>query len=224
MKTKNLLAMLLLSLITGFAQAQTTDVFKKKGYQLTFINQDATLDAAVKQKMIDAFFEVYLKLAKAYNSKTLKDVTFVVDTAYKGVAATSDGRVVFASRWMHLHPEDLDVVTHEVMHIVQDYGDTNGPGWLTEGIADYARFKFGINNEAAKWALPAYKPTHHYTNSYRITARFLHWLEVKVKPGIVKALDKQMRDHTFTDEAWKKGTGKTLDELWKAYSEHPEIV
>jgi len=59
------------------------------------------------------------------------------------------------------------------MHIVQDYGQSTGPGWLTEGIADYARYKFGVNNPAAKWALPAYKSTQKYTDAYRVTARFL---------------------------------------------------
>ena len=109
------------------------------------------------------------------------------------------------------------------MHIVQDYGESVGPGWLTEGIADYARYKFGVNNLAAKWALPEYKPTQNYDNAYRITARFLAWMEVKVKPGIVKTLDAQLRRHTYTDRSWKQLTGKSADELWKAYSHNPAI-
>jgi len=173
--------------------------------------------------MVNTFFTVYPELAKTYNPKTLKEVTMVIDTSYKGVAATGNGKVTVSNKWMHQHPEDIDVVTHEVMHIVQNYGDSNGPGWLTEGIADYARYQFGVNNTAANWKLPDYKPTQNYDNAYRITARFLLWMEEKVKPGIVKELDKQMRDHTFTDNTWTQLTGKSIDELWKAYTENPAI-
>jgi hypothetical protein len=210
-------------LVVTAANAQTTRVYNKNGYKLTLTNQDATLDTAELTRLVTTFYIVYPELAKAYNPKTLKEVKMVVDTSYKGVAATADGKVTIASSWLHKRPEDIDVVTHEVMHIVQDYGDSSGPGWLTEGIADFARNKFGVNNAAAKWTLPDYKSTQNYDNAYRITARFLVWIEAKVKPGIVKELDSQMRKHTYTDDSWKKLTGKTVDELWKSYSENPAI-
>jgi hypothetical protein len=223
MKNKLFISTLLLLSAVITASAQQTAVYNKKGYKLTFINYDAKFDAAEQQRLVNTFYTVYPELAKTYNKKTAKQVTFVIDTAYKGVAETDNGKVTISSKWMHLHPEDIDVITHEVMHIVQDYGKSNGPGWLTEGIADYARFKFGVNNPAAKWALPVYKPTQKYTDAYRVTARFLEWLEETTKPGIVKELDSQLRQHTFTDDTWKQQTGKTLDELWKSYTENPAI-
>ncbi|MGZ3767019.1 MAG: basic secretory protein-like protein, partial [Mucilaginibacter sp.] len=73
------------------------------------------------------------------------------------------------------------------------------------------------------WALPTYKSTQNYDNAYRVTARFLVWIEEKVKPGIVKDFNQQLRLHTFTDNSWKTATGKTLDELWKSYSENPAL-
>jgi hypothetical protein len=203
--------------------AQQTQVFSKNGYKLTFTNYDTTLDTAEQQRLINTFFTVYPELAKAYNKKTLKEVKMVIDTTYKGVAETDNGKVTISSAWLHKRPEDIDVVTHEVMHIVQDYGESTGPGWLTEGIADYARYKFGVNNPAAKWTLPDFKSTQSYDNAYRVTARFLVWIEEKVKPGLVKNFNTQLRKHTFTDNSWKAATGKTLDELWKAYTENPVI-
>lgn len=149
---------------------------------------------------------------------------FFIDTAYKGVAATSNDRVVFSSAYMAKHPQDVDVVTHEVMHIVQDYGNSVGPGWLTEGIADYARYKFGVDNAGANWTLPEVKPTQSYKNSYRIAARFFAWMEAKVKPGIIKVVDKSLRNHTYNDEIWKTMTGKNLDELWADYIKNPAIA
>jgi hypothetical protein len=203
--------------------AQSTEVINKKGYKLTVINQDAAFDKAEIAKLEETFFEVYPKLEKEYNKKVTKNVTFVIDTAYDGVAATANARVVFSSKYMTKHPKDIDVVTHEVMHIVQDYGNSGGPGWLTEGIADYARNKFGVDNAGAHWALPEFKPTQHYDNAYRVTARFLVWVEKNYKAGVVKTFDKQLRDHTFTDDSWKKETGKTLDELWTAYAANPIV-
>jgi hypothetical protein len=222
MKKTSILSILFLMLMAGTSYAQQTSNYNKNGYRLTFINYDSTLDTALKTKLINTFYKVYPELANAYNKKTLKAVTMIIDTSYKGVAETANGIVTISSRWMHQRPEDIDVVTHEVMHIVQDYGQSTGPGWLTEGIADYARFKFGVNNPAANWSLPAYKATQNYDNSYRVTARFLAWLE-KSKPGVVKTFDSKMRDHTFTDDTWKQQTGKTLDELWKDYSANPTV-
>ena len=228
MKIKSSLHILLLLLISLKAIAQSpaqpdSTVINQGKYTLTFINHDPTFDPVLKQRMITTFFTVYPELAKAYNRKTAREVKMVIDTAYKGVAETDNGKVTISSRWMHLHPEDIDVITHEVMHIVQDYGNSTGPGWLTEGIADYARYKFGVNNAAAKWALPAYKSTQNYDNAYRITARFLLWMEEKIKPGIVETMDKQLREHTFTDDTWKRLTGKTVDELWKDYAANPAV-
>jgi len=205
------------------AWGQQEEVFKEKGYTLTFINQDATLDPALKQRLIKTFFEVYPVLAKTYNGKTLREVTFFVDTAYTGVAEAGGGRVRFSSRWFHKNPKDIDVVTHEVMHIVQAYPDDAGPWWVTEGVADYVRYAYGVDNAGGGWALPPYKDGQTYENGYRITARFLAWIEANVKKGFVKTLDKSMRSKTYTADIWKQQTGKSIDELWKAYSTSPVL-
>lgn len=218
---KSILALFALCFsLNGIAQ-EKKEVIKKAGYELTFISEDASFDPALKKRLIATFFEVYPKLARTYNPKTAKQVTFVIDTAYKGVAATSNDRVAFSAAYMKKKPQDIDVVTHEVMHIVQAYGQTDGPGWLTEGIADFARYKFGVDNAGAGWSLPAFKPEQNYTNSYRITARFLDWLERKKSPGLVKTLDAAMRNHTYTADIWQTKTGKSLDQLWAEYAANP---
>ncbi|MBC6111539.1 basic secretory protein-like protein [Pedobacter fastidiosus] len=205
------------------SKLKAQEIIKKNGYTLSFESNFAGLDPQLKKRLIKTFFEVYPKLAKEYNPSTMKEVKFFVDTNYKGVAATSDGKVSFSSIWMITHPEDIDVVTHEVMHIVQDYGRSVGPGWLTEGIADYARYKFGVDNAGANWTLPDLKPEHSYKNSYRITARFFAWIEKYVKPGTVKAVDDSLRDHTYTPKIWAKLTGKDLDGLWADYVKNPSL-
>ncbi|GAB3937567.1 hypothetical protein GCM10028827_42250 [Mucilaginibacter myungsuensis] len=210
-------------LSTLCASAQLVKTYNQKGYTLNFTNNDPTLDSVVQRRMIETFFKVYPALANEYNKNTAKTVTIAIDKAYDGVAATGDAHVVVNPEWMRKHPEDIDVVTHEVMHIVQDYGDTNGPGWLTEGIADFARNKFGINNAAAKWSIGGYNTKQNYDNSYNVTARFLYWIEKKKKKGIVQVLDKQMRDHKYVDTVWADQTGKTLDQLWVEYAANPDV-
>jgi len=198
------------------------DSITKGGYTLLFISKDSAFSAVTKQKMIDAFFTVYPKQAKRFNSKTLKKVTFIIDPDYVGVAATGNGVARYSPKWMKEHQEDIDVVTHEVMHVVQAYPG-GSPGWLTEGIADYVRYVYGVNNIKAQWALPEYKAGQSYTNSYRITARFLVWLEKNVRKSIVNEMDDAARTRTYSPDLWKQKTGKTLDELWLSYTQNPAL-
>ncbi|RZJ20295.1 MAG: secretory protein, partial [Acinetobacter sp.] len=100
----------------------SSDTIKKKGYRLVFISKDPNLDQNVKKNLIDTYFKVYPKLVKTYNKKSTRKVLFVVDTAYKAVAEASGGRILFSAGYMKAHPTDIDVVTHETMHIVQGYG------------------------------------------------------------------------------------------------------
>ncbi|MBC9932064.1 basic secretory protein-like protein [Chitinophaga qingshengii] len=203
--------------------AVTTDSITRGDYTLVFINQSPTFDKQVKERMINTFFTVYPVLANAYNTHTLKKVTFVVDPSYNGVAATSGGRVVYNPEWFRQHPGDIDVVTHEVMHIVQAYPGDAGPGWLTEGIADYVRYRYGVDNAGAGWSLPDFNPSQRYDNAYRITARFLLWLEKNANDQLVKILDENMRNKTYSAGIWQTLTGKTLDNLWQDYASRPAL-
>ncbi|MDQ8004777.1 MAG: basic secretory protein-like protein [Pedobacter sp.] len=197
---------------------------KRKGYSLTFVSKDPNLDPVLRKKLIDTYFEVYPTLVKTFNDKSPKDVLFVVDTAYKAVAEASGNRILFSAGYMKAHPTDIDVVTHEGMHVVQGYGYGSGPVWLTEGIADYVRYKYGVDNVGSKWSLPAFKDTHSYKNSYRITARFFVWLEQNVKSGLIATLDQQLRVHQYSEQSWVNLTGKTLDQLWDDYAKNPNQI
>ncbi|WP_293925240.1 basic secretory protein-like protein [Sphingobacterium sp. UBA6320] len=203
--------------------AVDTDSITKGGYTLIWINKDQDFSPALKEKLIHTFFVNYPKLANTYNKKTMKKVSFVIDPDYKGVAATAGGIVRYSPSWFAKNPGDIDVVTHEVMHIVQGYPNGSGPWWITEGIADYVRFVDGIDNAGANWKLPEWNAKQNYSDSYRVTARFFYWIEKKVKKGFVKNLDAAMRDKTYTEGFWKKQTGKTIDELWDSYSKNPAL-
>ncbi|TCD00365.1 basic secretory protein-like protein [Pedobacter psychroterrae] len=205
------------------SKAQKIETFKENDLTLNFTSLEPAFDPVLKKRMIETFFKVYPLLKKEYNDTAATEVDFVIDTAYEGVAATSGRKIMYSPVYFKENPGDIDVVTHEAMHVIQNYGRRSGPGWLTEGIADYVRYKFGVDNPGADWALPEYKNTHKYTDSYRITARFFAWLENHGNKGLVKKLDANLRGRTYTNAIWKVETGKTLDELWMAYSKNPAL-
>jgi hypothetical protein len=112
---------------------------------------------------------------------------------------------------------------HEMVHVVQQYGRarrTNPqaqiPGWLTEGIPDYLRwYKYEPQSHGADRLGPNAK----YNDPYRPSANFLNYVSEKYDKEIVKKLNAAIRDGKYSDEIWKKETGKTADELgaeWKA--------
>lgn len=199
-----------------------TVTYTSAGYKLIFTNKSATFDDQERQNFVNTFFTVYPPMVNRFNSSATKTVTFVVDPAYTGVAATSNDITTFSPAWFSGNPADYDVVTHEVMHIVQAYpGGT--PGWVTEGLADYSRYKFGVNNANAGWSLPAWSSSQSYTNSYRITARFFAWLELHVNSSILNNLNTICHNGTYSSNTWVQLTGKTVDQLWAQYSANPAL-
>lgn len=204
-------------------EAFEVDTISKGKYSLIWINKQADFDPVLKQKLIDTYFVNYPKLAKKYNKHTRKQVSFVIDPGYNGVAATAGGIVRYSPEWFKKNPNDIDVVTHEVMHIVQGYPNGAGPWWITEDIADYVRFTEGVDNASANWQLPDFNAKQKYTDSYRITARFFYWLDKRVKKNIIKALDQKMRTKKYNDSFWKQQTGQDLDQLWDRYAADPSL-
>lgn len=198
-------------------------VIIKKGYQLTLKNNDPNLSPEFKKNITDRFFSVYPKMLKQYNPKASKKVTIVFsneDTDHPAHAGNNEITVFTKFFTKPGRDKDLDVIVHEGFHLVQSYPDSKDtPGWLVEGIADYVREIYGQSNAECGWKLPATLDDrgNKYRASYRTTARFLLWLELKVKKGIVKTLDDKCRTATYTDAVWKRETNKTVDELWDDY-------
>jgi hypothetical protein len=134
---------------------------------------------------------------------------------YRGVAATSRGRITGSVRYFKDHPDDFGAMVHETVHVVQNYRLRGNPGWLVEGIADYIRF---FKYEPGKIGrLSANRA--RYNGSYRVTAAFLAYLTDKYDKHLVGKLNKMMREGEYKEEAFKVLTGKTvqeLDEEWRA--------
>lgn len=129
--------------IKTIAQDSTVQTIKRGPYTLTVINKDPSFDEGERQRLIETFFTVYPQEAKRFNPKTLRKVTFLIDPSYEGVAETDNGQCRYNPKWLTDHPEDIDVVTHEVMHIVQDYHHDNDPGWMRRCVTAAIRRNCG---------------------------------------------------------------------------------
>ena len=205
--------------------AKETSSYDRQGLHLMFADDSAGLDPKEKERLVDTFYAVYPRMVAEFNHAAPSEVKISLDTKYPWdhwVAATEGHTIHCNPTWFRDHPEDLDVITHEGMHVVQQYRQRD-PFWIVEGIADYARAKFGVNNAAGGWTMPEYEAGQSYKDAYRVTARFFVWLEKHVKPGIVAALDQTMREGKYAPEFWTQQTGKSVDDLWQDYGKNPVL-
>ncbi len=125
-----------------------------------------------------------------------------------------------------LKGEALGASIHELVHALQGYWDkpgcneSNCPGWLVEGLADYIRwFLFEPQSDGCAYLRTCDLDNVHYNDAYRTTGSFLDYVE-RNHPGTVAKLNALMREHKFDNgKFWKEATGKTAAELeaaWKS--------
>lgn len=179
------------------------------------LSADETL-APTAEKLREVFQEGYPNLVGRFQNPRRTVQTTVPLEFRKGLphpAHAAGGRLVFSVEWFQKNPNDLGVMTHELTHIVQSYPRGN-PGWLVEGVADYARHLYGPKSDP--WKIPArlVAGRHKYQQGYGVTARFLVWLEER-KPGIVDELHRRMQNGAFKMEAFEELAGKNVDGLWE---------
>ena len=144
-----------------------------------------------------------------------------------GVAETEGTEVSGNSPWFRgqRHGEAVGAMVHELVHVVQQYGDREPetvPGWLTEGIADYIRFfKFEPDHHGADdvWLKKQDLVKVRYDGAYRQTANFLDWVSRKYDSDIVVKLNAAARNGTYSQELWEAKGGKTAAELGKEWKD-----
>lgn len=93
-----------------------TETYSRRGYQLTFNDSTDSFSAATQKRMVDTFFTVYPKIVRTYNRAAPKKVTFMVNPKMpQCIAASGFGRLVSLNpKYFANHPNDIDVITHEV--------------------------------------------------------------------------------------------------------------
>ena len=131
----------------------------------------------------------------------------------KGVAHASGGTITISRKWIRDHPQDLGMVLHEMVHVIQAYPPQKDHWWLTEGIADYIRFWLCEPSGQPK----INRATDHYRKGYRVTGAFLAWVERTQDPLIIRKCHAALRKGIYTDALFKENTGKDLDALWQEF-------
>lgn len=204
----------------------TRDSITQNGYTLIFVNKDTLYEIngdSSRKALQKIFFIVYPEITAYWNPDAPKRVTLTIDPTYDGIAYTLNDSITISSVWVLKNQRDVNVVTHEATHVAQQYKSGGYvPAWLVEGLAEYSRNKFGVDNAAVGWYIPDYSQNQNYTDGYTTVARFILWAEAKYKPGIAQALDKELRAGTYSDDAsWEEQTGLPFITLWSMYVENP---
>lgn len=208
--------LLTLLVIASSSQSLLAQTPKKEPLKVTIEGDiDAEL-APVAGNLTTLFYQSYPKLLERFenpNKAAPRNIRIVFDSKLKIPAHCSGNKVTVGVQWLKRHPEDYALLTHELTHAVQGY-PSGDPGWITEGIADYARYLYGPK-EQKNWSLPnRLSDKQSYQDSYRTTGRFFVWLDVKY-PGAVDKVHRAMQERTFELGLFKTATGKSVDELWK---------
>jgi hypothetical protein len=214
----------LLCLLPLATAAATETTIERDGVTLVYRDATDALDAGMRERIVETFFSTYARQRADFNPAAADAVDIVIDPDYDGVAFVDNkgqATMTINPAWLVERPGDVDLVTHEAMHIVQTYpgyGD-GAPVWLTEGIADYARDRYGLDNAASGWALPeAVADDHRYDTGYRVSGAFLKWADT-AHPGLVRKLDAALRAGAYTPETWAALTGETVEATWARYAQ-----
>lgn len=151
--------------------------------------------------------------------KSPSEVKLVFKKTLNVPAYASGGTITINGEWIARNPDDLGMVVHELVHVVQQYPNSRTkPGWLVEGIADYIRWwRYEPELHAGPGRTKVNPDTAKYTDAYRTTAVWLAWASRKYDMRLVPALDKAMRDRQDPMPLFEKVTGKSADDLWKEF-------
>lgn len=167
------------------------------------------------QKLIIEWFPRLCHLLASKGHQPAQNIQITLRKSNRGIADASGSHIRVSSGWIEQHPEDIGLVFHELVHVIQGYG-SGGPGWLTEGIADYLRWAIYEGKPQEWFAVP--NEPDGYRQGYRVCGGFLLWLESDRAPGIVKKLNAAMRRGEYSADLFKNETGLSLEELWKTYA------
>ena len=129
--------------------------------------------------------------------------------------ATRPNNVITLNHGRFRKTRSIGCVMHEMFHIVQQYRRT--PGWITEGMADYARYYVYANNPKA-CSVDRLASYRHARSKYATGANFIAFVEGKF-PGTAAKLNDVCRRGKYNEAAfWPSATGLTIGELeddWK---------
>lgn len=156
----------------------------------------------------------YPKLANKLsypNYQAPQQISINFTTDADTVAYASGNAITLGAGWFRANPDDAGAAIHEAVHVLQSYSQNPPPGWLVEGIADWARYYVYQDQVVSP---PG--STASYTEGYRTSAYFLQWIQTRyTKPDFVRTINIAAHNGTYADTIFVQQTGKTIDQLWQ---------
>lgn len=185
--------------------------------------------ASAIKRLKDHFNRIYPVLCEEFNYGVMWDIKYGIDSSNPAYVAYQIGGSRDTEKIIKMNTDhfkktatDFSTLSHELTHALQCYRDSkygaentsDGGSWLTEGIADYSRYLL----DPTPFDLPAFSANQSYLDSYRVTARFLVWLDQKYDTTFLEQLNEGLKTEVYTQKLFVRITGKTLDELWAIYA------
>jgi hypothetical protein len=215
MKTP-VLSLSLWLLVGGSSSAQAPAPSKLPPPTLTIRGDIHDEFAPTDGRLAALFYQSYPRLLERFDNPdkpASRHITLVFKEKLRVPAYCAGSEITVSIAWLQQHPDDIALLTHELTHAVQAY-PVSEPSWLVEGIADYARRRYGPKDQPG-WELPAkLSAKQSYKNSYRVTARFLVWLDTRY-PHVLDKIHRRLQNRQFTIDDFRTLTGKSIDTLWE---------
>ena len=134
-----------------------------------------------------------------------------------GIAFADSNAITVSSHWIEKYPEDIGLIVHEVVHVVQLYPVLE-PGWATEGIADYIRC-YLYEKKPLDW-FPIGEDERGYEAGYRITGGFFLWITIHKNEDFIKILNTSIKNGKYEEAIFFQYTGNDLNVLWQEFIQY----
>ena len=145
------------------------------------------------------------------------NIDLTLQKSDEGIAHADSNAITVSSHWIEKYPEDIGLIVHEAVHVVQLYPEFE-PGWVTEGIADYIRWHL-FEKKPLEW-FPAGEDDRGYEAAYRITGGFFLWITKFKNFDFIKILNTAMKNGEYDETVFFNSTGGELDPLWQEYMQY----
>jgi hypothetical protein len=175
---------------------------------------DSKVWAEAARSLVKEWYPIAIAMLSTQDFKRPQKITLVFKKDLNVPAYASGDAITINGKWISEHPDDLGMVIHELVHILQQYPRNRAnTGWLTEAIADYIRW-WRYEPEGPR---PRITENSKMTDGYRVTAYFLAWAGKKYDLRLVPSLDAALRKGEDPMPVFAKFCGKNADEVWKEF-------